>query len=259
MFGGDKTTAYSGVQIPDTVTSIGRYSFGNCKSLTSITLGAGVNYISSGAFSACSGLARFSVAPGNTAFTADKWGVLYSKDMSVLRYYPSARPWPYYNVAESATAIAESAFSYCDKLVNLFIPKTVTRFGVYQNNYNGSLSYGGGNASCISNCPSITICCYKGSAAASYAISNSLTAWYMDNYKMQGINVKKLPEYVVVNSQGQLLTTPYVTATYGDKELQLDDYDVQVTSGSGRQTLTFTSGSGRQHADQGQRHPSGRH
>ena len=243
VFGGDKTGAYSGVQIPDTVTTIGYEVFYNCKSLTSITLGAGVNYISSGAFDACSGLARFSVAPGNTAFTVDKWGVLYSKDMSVLRYYPSARPWPYYNVAESATAIAEGAFTYCDKLVNLFIPKTVTRFGVYQNNYNGNLIYEGSSTYCISDCPNTTVCCYMDSAAARYAINNSLAWWYMDNYKMQGINVVGLPEYTVVNAQGQVLScSAYVTATYGDKELQLDDYDVQVTGGSGQQTLTFTSG-----------------
>lgn len=243
VFGGDKTDAYSGVRIPDTVTTIGRNSFYNCKSLTSITLGAGVNYIFGSAFSACSSLTRFSVVPGNTAFTADEWGVLYSKDMSVLRYYPSARPWPYYNVAESATAIAESAFTYCDKLVNLFIPKTVTRFGVYQNNYNGVLNYEGSSTSCISNCPSTTICCYKGSAAASYAISNSLTAWYMDNYKMQGINVVGLPEYTVVSTQGQVLScSAYVTAQYGDKELQLDDYTIQPVSGYGEQTLTFSSG-----------------
>lgn len=243
VFGGDKTDAYSGVRIPDTVTTIKGNAFYNCKSLTTMTLGAGVNYISGDAFAACSGLTRFSVASGNTAFAADEWGVLYSRDMSVLRYYPSARPWPYYNVAASATAIAESAFTYCDKLVNLFLPKTVTKFGVYQNNYNGSLSYGGGNASCISNCPSITICCYKGSAAANYAISNSLTAWYMDNYDMQGIKVTGLPEYTVVNTQGQVLScSAYVTAQYGDKELQLDDYTIQPVSGYGEQTLTFSSG-----------------
>ncbi len=243
VFGGDKTDAYSGVRIPDTVTTIDYGAFYNCKSLTSITLGAGVNYISSLAFSSCSGLTRFSVVSGNTAFTADEWGVLYSKDMSVLRYYPSARPWPYYNVAESATAIAENAFTYCDKLVNLFIPKTVTRFGVYQRNYNGVLNYEGSSTSGISNCPNTTVCCYMDSAAARYAINNSLAWWYMDNYDMQGIKVTGLPEYTVVNTQGQVLScSAYVTAQYGDKELQLDDYTIQPVSGYGEQTLTFSSG-----------------
>lgn len=214
------------VVIPDSVAVIGLDAFRSCASIRGITLGRGTTILEEGAFRDCTSLAQFAVAKGNTAFMADQWGVLYSKDQKTLHYYPSGRAWPYYNVSDSTTSIGSCAFSSCKNLVNLFIPKTVTNF--ITTNYSGP---------CISSCPSITICCYKGSAAASYAISNSLTAWYMDNYKMQGINVKKLPEYVVVNSQGQLLTTPYVTATYGDKELQLDDYDVQVT----QQTLTFTS------------------
>ena len=219
------------VVIPDTVTTVGRIAFSGCESIRGITLGRSTTTLEEGAFRDCTSLAQFAVAKGNTAFMADQWGVLYSRDQTMLHYYPAGRAWPYYNVSDSTTTIGSYAFSSCQNLVNLFVPKTVTSF---------KTTYY--SASCISNCPSITICCYKGSAAASYAISNSLTAWYMDNYKMQGINVGKLPEYVIVNSQGQLLTTPYVTATYGDKELQLDDYDVQVTGGSGQHTLTFTSG-----------------
>ena len=219
------------VVIPDSVAVIGLDAFRSCTSIRGITLGRSTTTLEEGAFRDCTSLAQFAVAKGNTAFMADQWGVLYSRDQTMLHYYPAGRAWPYYNVSDSTTTIGSYAFSSCQNLVNLFVPKTVTSF---------KTTYY--SASCISNCPSITICCYKGSAAASYAISNSLTAWYMDNYKMQGINVGKLPEYVVVNSQGQLLTTPYVTATYGDKELQLDDYDVQVTGGSGQHTLTFTSG-----------------
>lgn len=220
------------VVIPDSVAVIGLDAFRSCASIRGITLGRGTATLEEGAFRDCTSLAQFAVTKGNTAFMADQWGVLYSKDQKTLHYYPSGRSWPYYNVSNSTTTIGSYAFSSCQNLVNLFVPKTVTSFKTTYYSASG-----------ISNCPSITICCYKGSAAASYAISNSLTAWYMDNYKMQGINVAGLPEYTVVSTQGQVLSCPaYVTATYGDKELQLDDYDVQVTSGSGQQTLTFTSG-----------------
>ena len=65
----------------------------------------------------------------------------------------------------------------------------------------------------------------------------------MDNYDMQGIKVTGLPEYTVVNAQGQVLScSAYVTAQYGDKELQLDDYTIQPVSGYGEQRLTFSSG-----------------
>lgn len=220
------------VVIPDSVAVIGLDAFRSCASIRGITLGRGTTTLEEGAFRDCTSLAQFAVAKGNTAFMADQWGVLYSRDQTMLHYYPAGRAWPYYNVSDSTTTIGSYAFSSCQNLVNLFVPKTVTSFKTTYYSASG-----------ISNCPSTTICCYRGSAAASYAISNSLTAWYMDNYDMQGIKVTGLPEYTVVSTQGQVLSCPaYVTATYGDKELQLDDYDVQVTSGSGQQTLTFTSG-----------------
>lgn len=220
------------VVIPDSVAVIGLDAFRSCTSIRGITLGRSTTTLEEGAFRDCTSLAQFAVAKGNTAFMADQWGVLYSKDQTTLHYYPAGRAWPYYNVSDSTTTIGSYAFSSCQNLVNLFVPKTVTSFKTTYYSASG-----------ISNCPSITICCYKGSAAASYAISNSLTAWYMDNYKMQGIKVTGLPEYTVVSTQGQVLSCPaYVTATYGDKELQLDDYTIQPVSGSGQQTLTFTSG-----------------
>lgn len=220
------------VVIPDSVAVIGLDAFRSCASIRGITLGRGTTTLEEGAFRDCTSLAQFAVVKGNTAFMADQWGVLYSRDQTMLHYYPAGRAWPYYNVSDSTTTIGSYAFSSCQNLVNLFVPKTVTSFKTTYYSASG-----------ISNCPSITICCYKGSAAASYAISNSLTAWYMDNYKMQGINVVGLPEYTVVNAQGQVLScSAYVTATYGDKELQLDDYTIQPVSGYGEQTLTFSSG-----------------
>lgn len=227
------TTLQNGiVVIPDAVTEIGWDAFRSCSSIRGVTLGRSVATLGSAAFANCTSIEQFAVAKDNTTFVADQWGVLYRADQSILHYYPAGRAWPYYNVNAATTTIKDYAFSSCQNLVNLFIPNSVTSFKT--DDYSSD--------SCISNCPGTTICCYKGSAAARYAIENGLTPWYMDNYKMQGINVEKLPEYVVVSAQGQLLTTPYVTATYGDKILQLDDYDVQVTSGFGEQTLTFTSG-----------------
>ena len=232
VFGGGKSTPYSGVYIPNTVSQIGYEAFFGCASLTSITLGRNVSNIDREAFRDCKGITQYAVAAKNRYFAADKWGVLYDKDMTTLRYYPSGRAWPYYNVAKTATTIGESAFSSCDTLVNLFIPNSVTTFGEGWGYY------------CISGCPNMTVCCYQGSAAARYAVSNNLTAWYMDNYTMQGITVKGLPEYTVVSTQGQVLScSAYVTAQYGDKTLQLDEYTVQPVEGYGAQTpVTFCSG-----------------
>lgn len=230
-FDGNAPSQYGVVTIPDTVTKIERIAFNGCESIRGVTLGRGVVTLGDAAFENCVSIEWFAVAAGNTAFMADQWGVLYGTTQQTLYYYPSGRAWPYYNVNAATTCIGSYAFSSCNNLVNLFVPESVTSF---------TTTYY--DAPCISNCPGTTICCYKGSPVARYAIENGLTPWYMDNYTMQGITVEKLPEYVIINSQGELLNAPYVTATYGDKKLQLDDYDVQFASAYGEQTLTFSSG-----------------
>lgn len=242
----NNASEYTGVYIPDTVTEVGENSFYNCRSLNSVMLGSGVQRIHQGAFYGCNSLVQFAVAKENAYFAADKWGVLYNKDLTVLRYYPSSRPWPYYNVAETTTAIAESAFGRCEKLVNLFIPKSVTMFDVCQLgiNQSGEYDYGPDRYSdkCITSSSGPTVCCYKDSRTASYANSNGITAWYMDNYELQGLNIVSLPEQLVFNTQGTLTSVPYLTASYGDKTLQLDDYQVVLEKPYGTQTVTFTSG-----------------
>ncbi len=230
-FDGNAPSQYGVVTIPDTVTKIERIAFNGCESIRGVTLGRGVVTLGDAAFENCVSIEWFAVAAGNTAFMADQWGVLYGTTQQTLYYYPSGRAWPYYNVNAATTCIGSYAFSSCNNLVNLFVPESVTSF---------TTTYY--DAPCISNCPGTTICCYKGSPVARYAIENGLTPWYMDNYTMQGITVEKLPEYIIINSQGELLNAPYVTATYGDKKLQLDDYDVQFASAYGEQTLTFSSG-----------------
>lgn len=214
------------VTIPNTVTEIGANAFISCSSIRGVTLGRSVSSLGRSAFSDCTGIEKFVVASGNTSFMADQWGVLYSADKTTLYYYPSARTWPYYNVSEATTSIGAGAFTSCKSLVNLFIPRAASSFG----------------GSCISDCPSVTICCYKGSAAARYAISNGLTSWFMDNYELQGLNIVSLPEQLVFNTQGTLTSVPYLTASYGDKTLQLDDYQVVLEKPYGTQTVTFTSG-----------------
>ena len=230
-FDGNAPSQYGVVTIPDTVKKIMGSAFRSCESIRGVTLGRAVVTLGDAAFENCVSIERFAVAAGNTDFMADQWGVLYSTSQQTLYYYPSGRTWPYYNVNATTTCIGSYAFSSCNNLVNLFVPESVTSF---------TTTYY--DAPCISDCPGTTICCYKGSSVARYAIENGLTPWYMDNYTMQGISVEKLPEYVIINSQGVLLNAPYVTATYGDKKLQLDDYDVQFASAYGEQTLTFSSG-----------------
>ena len=109
--------------------------------------------------------------------------------------------------------------------MNVFIPENVSKLEIAS----------------IYNCPGTTLCVYKNSAAAKYAVSNGLTAWYMDNYKMQGIKISSLPEQSIVDRSSRELDDIYVTALYGDKELQVDDYEVVMPPKSGMQKLMVKS------------------
>lgn len=142
--------------------------------------------------------------------------------MTELIQYPSCRVWPYYNVADTATSIAQNAFYGSNTLVNLYIPNSVVNI---EYNFDG--------------CPYLTICCYVNSAAYRYALNNSLTAWYMDNMTLRGIRVYSLPEQTVQTEGAVDLTGLYIVGDYGGHELQIDDYTLSYDGEtSGVKTVT---------------------
>lgn len=207
--------------LPEGVESIGQSAFYGCEGITSVTLPASLTSIESGAFSGA-GIEEFAVAAGNQSFSTDGWGVLYNRDMTELIQYPSCRVWPYYNVADTATSIAQNAFYGSNTLVNLYIPNSVVNI---EYNFDG--------------CPYLTICCYVNSAAYRYALNNSLTAWYMDNKSLQGISVYSLPEQTVQTEGAVDLTGLYIVGDYGGHELQIDDYTLSYDGEtSGVKTVT---------------------
>lgn len=227
IFGGDKDEVdYNAVILPNTVTGIGWDAFSDCDKLKSFVIPDSVKDIDDTAFSDCNGIENFSVVSSSKYFDSDKFGALYDKGMNELLFYPPARKWPYYNVNENTKNIRRNAFVDCENLVNVFIPENVSKL----------------EDRSIYDCPGTTLCVYKNSAAAKYAVSNGLTAWYMDNYKMQGIRISNLPEQSIVDRSLLNSDDLYVTALYGDKELQVDDYEVIMPSRSGLQTLTVKSG-----------------
>ena len=89
------------VTIPDGVTSIKRYAFSGCSSLTSITIPGSVTSIGNGAFQGCTGLTSFTIPDG-------------------------------------VTSVGEQAFSNCTNLTNVTIPESVTSIGT--NPFSGCFS-----------------------------------------------------------------------------------------------------------------------
>ena len=220
------------INVPESYTSIGVSAFSGCTSFSRVIIHKNIEKINDGAFSKCTALAEFSVDKENKQYMSDKWGVLYTKDQSTLMYYPTQRIWPYYNVSYNTTTIVEDAFYKTSNLVNLFIPKNVTKFG---NSRHGS-SY------CLYQMNGATICVYKDSDADTYCKSNNLTAWYMDNYEMQGIHIYNLPEQTEFDTADDVDFKGLYMASYGGKELQLEDYSIEYDSNKiGKQTVTVTS------------------
>ena len=212
--------------IPSQVTAIGEGAFSQCEGIRQVTLPASVTDLCFAAFSLCTGIESFSVAEDNPNYSSDKWGVLFSKDRSELIQYPSSRIWPYYNVPDETKVIDEYAFYACGNLVNLYIPETVSDMeyrSVYQ-------------------CPGVTLCVKLDSPADDYAGENDLTAWYIENYTLQGLEIYQLPEKTVFAMGEEDFSSLYVTAVYGGKRLQAENYTISYDSKqSGVQTVTVSS------------------
>jgi len=203
-------SSLTNVAIPNSVTSIGGGTFYGCSGLESVVIPEGVIAIGGQAFSVCTSLKSFSVHENNPNYRSDKWGVLFTKDVSTLISYPSQRILPYYNVPDETTTIGIGAFNACVNLVNLYIPSSVTNL----------------ESSSISNCPGVTICVYMNSPADAYIGINNLTAFYMDNSTLQGIDIYNLPEQTVYPLGQEDFSGLYLVANYGSRQLQLDDYEL---------------------------------
>lgn len=225
IFTGDDFQSKDGeIQIPDGIARIGSQAFYSCEALTQVHIPASVTTIEDRAFAYCTGMEAFYVDADNPSYESDAWNVLFTKGKEALLYYPSARPWPYYNVPEETRQIHELAFYGCDPLVNLYLPDSISSIST-----RGIVD------------TSLTVCAYYQSYAARYAEENNLNLWYLDNYELQGIVFEKLPEQQVFAVGTVDFSGLYVAADYGGVRLQADDYAVSYNPAqSGVQQVTVT-------------------
>ncbi|MGN0228067.1 MAG: leucine-rich repeat domain-containing protein [Paludibacteraceae bacterium] len=93
--------------VPSTVTSISSHAFDGCVGLTSLTIPSSVTSISSVATQ--SGLTAITVDGANANYTSEN-GILFSKDMTKLLCYPSAKAGTTYSIPATVTSIDASAF-----------------------------------------------------------------------------------------------------------------------------------------------------
>lgn len=130
------TTAEGKIVIPamtdsgHEITEISEIAFENCNKITEIYLSENIEKIekpykkSYTAFSGCSNLVRFVVDDKNEAFFADRYGVLFNEDKTVMRAYPCAAEIEHYSVPDTVCEIYVN-FKDCKYLKTITLPKSL--------------------------------------------------------------------------------------------------------------------------------------
>lgn len=111
----------SKVQILDNVTQIGKYLF-YMSVVQTFQISKSVTKISLCAFKQCLNLTKFEVNERNTQFSSID-GVLLSKNLTLLYYYPIGKTNEQYVIPFNVTKITEYAFGYSTYLKSITIQK----------------------------------------------------------------------------------------------------------------------------------------
>ena len=102
------------ITIPDSVTSIDRYSFYNCSGLTSITIPDSVTSIGSSAFSGCSRLTSITIPDSVTRVGSEA--------------FYSCAGLTSVTIGNGVTSISERAFNYCTSLTSIKFNGTIAQW-----------------------------------------------------------------------------------------------------------------------------------
>lgn len=121
-------TSLTEINIPEGLTALGSYDFMGCIALESFHIPSTLQSIGDAPFLGCSGLAELTVDADHPNYTMND-GVLYSKDETILLYYPPHRTDSTFAVPEGVVDIYDGAFFQCTALEAVYLPGTLTTIG----------------------------------------------------------------------------------------------------------------------------------
>lgn len=126
------------IAIPNEITSIGNYTFEDCRSLITVVLHNGVTSIGSHAFDGCTGLVSINIPEGVTSIEDCTFSGCSSLTMITIpnsltsigtSAFSNCEGLTSITIPNSVTSIGNSAFSGCQGLASIYIPNSVTSIG----------------------------------------------------------------------------------------------------------------------------------
>lgn len=156
--------------MPNSVTEIGVYAFDSCSSLKTVSIGSGLKYCYTQGdgrfiFGDCIALESITVSSSNNNYSSAN-GIMYDKKKTEILVYPQAKKDTSYTVPSTIKTLYFMSTNNNPYLKTITIPSSVTDI---RNNAVGYTTKDGWNYNKVSG---FTIKGYKGTEAERYARNN---------------------------------------------------------------------------------------
>lgn len=115
--GVDGKSALISIQLPSTLTSIGKNAFTKCSKISNIFIPKAVNLIENGAFDGCQGLTKITVESGNQAYASID-GILFDKNITTCIKCPESKKGNCI-LPNSVSKFETAAFENCNSLISI--------------------------------------------------------------------------------------------------------------------------------------------